>query len=190
MAKRSSVRSSAVARPAQQGILHNRLLASLPHIDRTRILPTLVIARLKLRDILHKPGVPIRFVYFPGGGFLSIVKYLSNRRIVEVATIGREGMAWPAAVLEGIPVSSGTMVQAESALCYRMSADAFRREMRRRGAFCERINAYWHAMIGIVMQATACNAVHAVERRFARWCSCRTTGWAQRNFPSRRSLPP
>jgi hypothetical protein len=69
MAKRSSVRSSAVARPAQQGDLHNRLLASLPQIDRNRILPTLVIARLKLRDILHKPGVPIRFVYFPGGGF-------------------------------------------------------------------------------------------------------------------------
>jgi hypothetical protein len=46
----------------------NRLLAALPAADYARILPSLTVVPLKLKDILHKPGDPIRDVYFPGVG--------------------------------------------------------------------------------------------------------------------------
>lgn len=51
----------------------------------------------------------------------------------------------------------------------RMKTDAFRREMDRRGVFYELLTHYAQALVGFIMQSTACNAVHSVERRLARW---------------------
>jgi CRP-like cAMP-binding protein len=61
------------------------------------------------------------------------------------------------------------MVQGETELCYRMTADAFRREMERHGVFCELMTHFAQALVGFIMQSTACNAVHSVEQRLARW---------------------
>src|SRR5688572_2710258 len=89
--------------------------------------------------------------------------------MVEVATIGREGMVGITAVLDENPVKSTSMVQGETDTCYRMKADAFRREMDRRGVFYELLTHYAQALVGFIMQSTACNAVHSVEQRLARW---------------------
>ena len=61
----------------------NRLLAALPAADYARILPTLEVVPLKLKEILHKPGEHIRHVYFPGGGFCSMLTVLEDGGMVE-----------------------------------------------------------------------------------------------------------
>ena len=94
---------------------------------------------------------------------------LKDGGMVEVATIGREGVVGITAVLHGNPVSSTSMVQGETDICYRMRADVFRREMDRRGVFYELVTRYGQALVGFIMQSTACNAVHSVEQRLARW---------------------
>jgi CRP-like cAMP-binding protein len=149
--------------------VENRLLAALSAEDYERIAPTLDIVALKLKDILHKPGEPIEHVYFPGGGFCSIVTVLNDGNMVEVATIGREGMVGTSLVLDDCPPSSASIVQGGSEICYRMTADVFRGEMDRRGVFYQLIARYAQALVGFVMQSTACNAVHSVEQRLARW---------------------
>jgi CRP-like cAMP-binding protein len=159
---------SAPIAPAPPSV-SNRLLAALPAADRDRLLPTLDIIPLKLKDLMHKAGERLHYVYFPGGGFLSIVTVLQDGRMVEVATVGREGAVGVTTMLENTPITSATMVQGESDVCYRMTAEAFRREMNRHGAFYELLTRYAQAHIGVVMQATACNAVHTVEQRLARW---------------------
>ena len=147
----------------------NRLLAALPAADYTRILPSLTVVPLTLKNVLHKPGEPIRDVYFPGGGFCSMLTVLENGGMVEIATIGREGMVGVSAVFDGSPVTSTAMVQGETDTCYRMKVDAFRREVDRHGAFHELMTHYAQALFGFVAQSTACNAVHSVEQRLARW---------------------
>ena len=164
----SSNRLSASNGPSR-GQVRNLLLAALPGADCERIVPTLDIIPLTLKEMLHKPGEHVEYVYFPGGGFLSIVTVLQDGSMVEVATIGREGAVGIMAWLNGAPTSSGSMVQGESAMCYRMTAVAFRREMDRRGAFYELLTRYAQALVGFIMQSTACNAVHSVEQRLARW---------------------
>jgi CRP-like cAMP-binding protein len=124
---------------------------------------------LKLRRFLHKPGERIDQVYFPGGGFISVITVLKDGGMVEVATIGREGMLGMSAVLNGDPSPAASMVQAETDECYTMSAKAFRQEMDRRGAFYELLTRYGQALVGVIMQSTACNAVHSVEQRLSRW---------------------
>jgi CRP-like cAMP-binding protein len=163
--------------------LLNLLLAKLPTTDRQRLLPSLTVISLVLKDVLHKPGEPIRHVYFPGGGFLSTVTVLKNGRMVEVATVGREGMAGSGAVLADLRVVPATIVQGAADICYRMTDDAFREEMDRRGPFSALVNRYGQAMVGAIMQSVACNAVHSVEQRLARWLLMAHDRMVDNQFP-------
>jgi len=147
----------------------NHLLAALPADDYARLAPAFGTTALKLKRFLYKPGEPVDQVYFPGGGFASVVTVLKDGGMVEVATIGREGMLGMFAVLDGNPSPAATMVQAETDVCYTMSAKAFRQEMDRRRAFYELVTRYGQALVGFIMQSTACNAVHSVEQRLSRW---------------------
>jgi CRP-like cAMP-binding protein len=145
------------------------LLAALPATDYARIAPALTLVPLKLKEVLHRPGEPIQYVYFPGGGFCSMLAILANGGMVEVATIGREGVVGTAAVLDGSAANAVTMVQGASDTCFRMPGEGFRSEMDRRGAFYELLTRYTQALVGFIIQSTACNAVHSVEQRLARW---------------------
>jgi CRP-like cAMP-binding protein len=147
----------------------NDLLAALPPDVLQRLSPALELVSLALKEILHRPGDPIEYVYFPGAGFVSELTVLESGDMVEVATVGREGMV-------GIFASDGeerapslSMVQVASDVCYRLRAMEFREEMGRRGAFHQLMMRYMHAHVGLIMQSTACNAMHTVEQRLARW---------------------
>jgi len=147
----------------------NELLAALPAEVLQRLSPALELVPLALKEILHRPGDPIEYVYFPGAGFVSELTVLESGDMVEVATVGREGMV-------GIFASDGeerapslSMVQAAIDVCYRLRATVFREEMDRRGPFHQLMTRYMHAHVGLIMQSTACNAMHTVEQRLARW---------------------
>jgi CRP-like cAMP-binding protein len=161
----------------------NLLLAALPVDEYKRIAQSLETIPLKLKIILHRAGDPIEHVYFPGGGFCSMLTVLKDGSMVEVATIGREGMVGVTAILDGNPVSSTSMVQGETDTCYRMKADAFRLEMDRRGVFYELLTHYAQALVGFIMQSTACNAVHSVEQRLARWLLMARDRMGSDDFP-------
>ena len=173
--RRSVVRPSELtpslnSRPPPRDQMPNLLLASLPMRDYQRVSRSLDRTSLVLKVVLHKPSEPITDVYFPGGGFCSILTVLADGSMVEVATVGREGMLGVSAILDGAePPVSLTMVQAASHLAYRMPVDAFRRELHRRGAFHDLLTRYTAAHMGFVMQSTACNAKHSVEQRLSRW---------------------
>jgi CRP-like cAMP-binding protein len=108
---------------------------------------------------------------------------LEDGNMVEVATIGREGMVGVSAVLDGTPVTSAAMVQGETGTCYQMKVDAFRREMDRHGAFHQLMTHYTQALYGFVAQSTACNAVHSVEQRLARWLLMARDRMGRDDFP-------
>jgi CRP-like cAMP-binding protein len=147
----------------------NQLLAALPPDVFARVAPALDVVPFKLKAFLHKPGEQIEHVYFPGGGFASVVTVMKDGSMVEVATIGREGMLGAYAALNGDPSPAATMVQAETDTCYKMAIDVFRSEMNRQGPFQHLVTRYAQALVGVIMQSTACNAVHSVEQRLARW---------------------
>src|SRR5688572_4982200 len=170
MHRRRAERGCHMATSATRPPPSNHLLASLPSADFDRLVSTLDVIPLKLKHILHKAGDTMEHVYFPGAGFLSVLTVLEDGGRVEVATIGREGVAGLPAALDGDdPSASETMVQAEMDTCYRMSRKNFRHEMNQRGAFSELITKYMQAFYGVVAQSTACNAVHSIEQRLARW---------------------
>lgn len=168
----------------RSGSSQNLLLAALPAAVYRRLSPSLQSVPMRLKEVLQRPGHAIEHVYFPGGGFCSIVTVLDDGSMVEIATVGREGMLGVAAILDRSQASlSMTMVQAAADVCYRMPIATFRRELRRRGAFYELLARYAVAHLGFIMQSTACNAKHSVEQRLARWLLLAHDRVGQDEFP-------
>jgi len=147
----------------------NRLLAALPDDDFQRLLPDLKTVPLTATTTLLKRGAPIRYVYFPNGGVCSVTAMTMDGAAVEVATVGDEGMIGIAA-LHGAAVMPGeSMVQVPDTDAARLPVAAFRRELDRHGALYESINRYAQATMSLLMQSTACMALHSVEARCCRW---------------------
>src|SRR3981189_450728 len=70
----------------------NRILAALPPPDRERLVGSIGLVSLESTHVLFQPGGPIDAVYFPLGGVIPLITALQDGNIVEVATIGNEGI--------------------------------------------------------------------------------------------------
>jgi CRP-like cAMP-binding protein len=154
---------SLAARPSP-----NRLLASLPGVDYRRLLPVLEPVSLPFH-ILLKPGEPLEKIYFPGNGVFSITQIMRNGRTLEVATVGSEGFIGINALFGGERWLAGALVRVPDQMARAMSVSAFEREMNRRGPFSNVVNRYAQGFLAFLMQSVACNALHSVEERCARW---------------------
>jgi CRP-like cAMP-binding protein len=126
---------------------------------------------LKFKQMLQKQGEKVTAVYFPGSGVCSIVNVMRDGRMVEVATVGNEGMVGITAFLGGDLPPGETFVQVPvpDGETQVMSVAAFQEENDRRGPFHDLMNRYAQALTAMIMQSTACNGLHSVEERCARW---------------------
>ena len=120
--------------------------------------------------MLQKTGEPLRAVYFLNGGVASITTMLTTGTTVEAATIGDEGMLGVEAFLSNDAVAPGeTLIQVPDTSAEVMGVDDFQREVAEKGAFRDLIGRYTQVVIAQMMQAAACNALHQVPQRAARW---------------------
>jgi CRP-like cAMP-binding protein len=166
----SVVRPPPVRPPPTDVRPKNRLLAALPSDDFRRLAPHLHTIAIRTKQVLQKQGEALRHVYFPNGGVVSITTMLSDGTTVEVATVGDEGMLGIEAFLSGDAVAVGeTLMQVPDTNAEMLDVEAFRRELGKRGALHELMGHYTQVVIAQMMQSTACNALHAVQQRCARW---------------------
>jgi CRP-like cAMP-binding protein len=147
----------------------NKLLAALPPADYRRILPSLNTIPLKFRQVLHRHGATIDTVYFLGGGVTSITNVMSDGRMVEVATIGNEGMIGNTIFLGGTISVGEAFIQVPNGGGQAMRVEHFRKELARHDAFYDLMSRYSQALQALIMQSTACNSLHSVEERCSRW---------------------
>ena len=152
--------------PTTDGRPHNRLLAQLPRDEFDRLLPHLNTVPIRLKQVLQKEGETLRHVYFPNGGVHSITTVLSDGRMVEVATVGTEGIAGIEAFFnDHVVAPAQAMVQMQDTSVVMLGVEAFRAELACRAAFHEIIGRYAQHMLVQSMQSTACNALHDVQQR-------------------------
>jgi CRP-like cAMP-binding protein len=146
----------------------NRLLAALPRRDYQRLAANLEPVTLNQGEVLFEAGQPIRSVYFPNGGLVSILVPVQGHKVVEVAVVGREGMI-------GLPVFLGVDTHPHRAVvqipgqALRLPAEAFRTAVRRSPALTERLLRYTDAFFVQVSQSAVCNCLHSVPKRYCRW---------------------
>ena len=161
----------------------NTLLASLPQEDYQRVSSQLTWRPLKVRQTLHKNGEPISEIFFPSRSVVSITNAMEDGGIVEVATVGREGLVGIGAVLGNSIASGDAFVQVAGDPAAVMSIDAFRREMERHGPFADFVTRYSQAFVALLMQSVACNGLHSAEERCCRWLLMTHDRIGQDEFP-------
>lgn len=146
----------------------NHILAALSAGDHRRILSRLEPVSLRKRQVLHEPDGPISHVYFPRTGVASIVTRMSGGGTVEVATIGNEGVVGLSAYLGNGRSSMEVFVQIPGEAA-RMESGAFRQEIRAGTALRGALRRYTQAFLTQIGQSAACNRVHPIGQRCARW---------------------
>jgi CRP-like cAMP-binding protein len=145
----------------------NRILDRLPLEERAVLSARLSPVFLRVKTVLFEPGEVVDAVYFPLDGVISLVTPLEDGAIVEVATIGNEGLV-------GVPsIPGGALaVRAISQVagrCLTMSVEAFREATAASPVIDQLVQAYVLALFGQISQAAACNRLHTNEERLSRW---------------------
>lgn len=147
---------------------HNRLLMTLPPEDYRQVSSQLERISLGLKEMLYESGKPIEYVYFPIDGVMSMLAEVEEDSLVEVATVGNEGMI-------GLPLFLGATITPGQAFsqvpgeALRMEAEAFVDATNKSGSLSRLLHRYTQALMIQISQGTGCNRVHEIEQRCARW---------------------
>ena len=152
----------------ERRFIQNRLLSSLPADAYARILPDLKAIPLKFRVSLHEPGDKMPYVYFPNTGVISMLTVMEDGAAVEIATIGNEGMA-DLFVFLGLEESDSRLLIQVPGTAMRMESTRFREHVEQIPALRVLLGYYAVALFALVAQSAACNRMHPMVERCARW---------------------
>jgi Crp-like helix-turn-helix protein len=149
--------------------LHNRLLAALPAVDYARIQKLLHMNTGVTGRTLQAHGTAVTDVCFPNGCVFSVTNEMRDGALVEVATVGIEGML-------GIGYFSaiGRARAARCSRCPMVPSLNDRAPLRQRERGTRTVSGHPSVVragpnLLQIMQGTACNALHGVKQRCCRW---------------------
>jgi CRP-like cAMP-binding protein len=158
----------------------NRLLASLPSPELEHVSAALDVRELRHGETLIAPWEPITELYFPIDCIISIVSETPEGQSVEVATVGREGMVGAAAFLGSAVAPLRTMCQVAGPALVGRTVDLVEEDGE--SAFRATILRYSHTMLVQASVAAACNRLHPLEQRAARWLLTTSDALEQSRF--------
>jgi Crp-like helix-turn-helix domain len=147
----------------------NNLLRRLNDADYALIEPHLVAGSTSANDLLYSPGDNVETVHFPCGP--SLVSYMvanEDGRDVETILIGREGAVGGIVSQGFLPAYTRIMVKFAGPVVRMPIAklDAAKAQSRSLNNIFAR---YADCMLAQIFQSTACNAIHSIEQRTAKW---------------------
>jgi len=111
---------------------------------------------------------PLKHVFFPDSGVISIVAVYTDGSVIEMATIGREGCTGIQAFFGAKTSSIRLLVQIPGSAA-KMSGAAFARALASMPSFRNLMSASVQAFMEQVMVSVACNGAHSLKQRLARW---------------------
>ena len=151
------------------GASGNRVIDSLPQPERDALLSRAKFVTLATGKVLAEADEPLRYVYFPRNGMVSIVTVIEDGTMVESGTIGNEGMFGLQIVL-GAESSPNLRALAQMRTdAIRVEADEFRRLAVNGSTLHARLLRYSHVLLVQAAQAVLCNRRHSAEQRCAKW---------------------
>jgi CRP-like cAMP-binding protein len=155
-------------RDAVATIKENAILRRLDGPEAESLLESAAVLDLPTRHIIYSAGQDISEVFFPIDCVLSVVTRMKGGEEIEVGTIGCEGAS-------GIPLLMGGTTTANDCYCQvpgraiTVPVAQFRRIQHANREFKSLLDRYLQAYVNFLGQLTACNRLHSVYERTARW---------------------
>lgn len=146
----------------------NRILSSIPDQEFQEIRRYLEYLPLPDRYTLHEPSDRLKFAHFPNSGLISLLVATEDGKTVEAGVVGSEGVA-------GIPIAVG-LTRSPLREVALISTDGFKVEasaMLHTLGLAPRLQmalSRYAVVQGMqTAQTVACNRLHHIEQRLARW---------------------
>jgi len=147
----------------------NHLLQRLSADDYALLAPYLEPQERAAQDLLYDPGDNVELVYFPCGQ--SLVAYLvcnEDGRDVETVLVGREGAIGGIVSLGHLPAYCRIMVK-NAGPFLQLRVAALEQAKSQSKSLRHLFGRYADCLLAQVFQSTACNAIHSIEQRAAKW---------------------
>src|SRR6202171_2112586 len=146
----------------------NQLLNSLEPPAFERVARKLTRVKLRPKEVVYRPNEPIDHVLFPENTVLCLLALMSTGATTESATVGREGASWISASVGAPSMPCETIVVIEGT-ALRLAIGDLDRELKENGHFRDVLTEYSHALLIASMRTSACNGLHGLQERCARW---------------------
>jgi CRP-like cAMP-binding protein len=153
---------------AKEPRVTNRLIAGVPSKDRARLLANCEQVDLVFGDRLSEADKPIKHVYFPLAGFISLVATLDGHQPLEMGLVGNEGMLGVTLKL-GIKTAPMRAVVQGTGTALRMTGSNFTQLLGRNPAMFHILDRYLYVLMAQLTRSSACTRFHEIEPRLARW---------------------
>ena len=148
--------------------ISNQILLSLSREEYKQVLPKLELVRLKLHQILVEAGESIKSGYFVNTGLVSVLVVQPDGKSVEVGLIGKEGFVG-LPLLVGYHRSPTRLITQGDGTAYRCDAETLRQLLRQCPDLERKLHRFGYRLALQSTQIAACNRLHEVEERLARW---------------------
>ena len=147
--------------------IRNRILRLLPPTELEALLERTEMVTVETKEIVWERDDVIPFVYFPENGVISLVTELDDGDKVEAMTVGNDGFAGMA-ILNGLSSSRLMAIGLITGHSRRIATDDFRK-LKTLPALDRLLHRYSQLVFEAVSQSAACNRLHVIEQRCARW---------------------
>jgi len=166
---RVRTKSDTQASPTVDGeVVLNDILLSLPARERDLIFPHLMFMDLPTHVVLHEPGDPIKFGYFLNTGLASVLTVLAEGKSVEVGLTGKEGFVGLPLIIGFTTSPTRTVIQIK-ATGFRINGKNLTHVIRQTPSLTNLLQRYVQILGMQGTQVAACNRLHEVDERLARW---------------------
>lgn len=148
--------------------IHNELLLTLPRAESDLFLPKLELVRLTTHHVLHEPGDTLKSAYFCNSGLISILCVFPNGKSIEVGLVGKEGFIG-VPLLAGFRTASTLAIVQIEATALRVNSEVLAAMLLRCPVLERRLQQFAQVAAMQTTQIAACNRLHEVDERLARW---------------------
>ncbi len=148
--------------------IHNEILLALSATDGQALFSKLELVRLKVHHLLHEPGDALKSVFFCNSGMISILSVFPDGKSVEVGLVGKEGVVG-LPLLVGFRTSATRAISQIDATAFRVDGEALIAFMAKSPMLERSLQQYSLTFTMEITQLAACNRLHDVEERLARW---------------------
>lgn len=155
-------------RPESAARQPNQLLRTLAAADYNLIVPHLRRVPLSAGESVSNAGARTRYVFFPETAVLSLIILMADGAAVEAATVGNEGIVGLAAFLGDGAMTTRCLAQI-AGTAQRLPVVTLLRALTQSPALGVLLRRYTQAFINQLAQSVACNRLHTIDQRCARW---------------------